>query len=165
MPTAAVFRRYVHKQAHAAAGGMPQANPFVEHSPPAWDETLLREIRATYPATTGWLDRYGVNADDALDECPVDQAVVRFAERGGRAAGLRELERFLDQRLDGYLDPPPRCRQRLWPQPLSALGSHWRPGNHQAVWDRCGGLDLEKLPEKGGSREGFWPFPESPGLF
>ncbi len=156
-PSAAVFRRYLHKHAHAALADLPAASPLAGHGLRRFPPTRLRRLLQDHPAGR-WLQRYGRRPAAALAELPIDHAVPPVPDRGGRQAGLRELRCFLARGLTAY-------GERKHPDEDVASGLspylHW---GHLApveillrICEQDPAWDPGRIPERGGAREGFWP--------
>lgn len=165
-PTAAVFRRHLHRHAGAALVGSPAANPLRRCALPPFQEAWLAPIQARYGDSGPWLDRFAADPRAALAELPIDHSVAMVDETIDRASGLARLRRFLDGRLARY-------DERSHPDAEAASGLspwlHWgQLGVHeivQAVLAQDPAWSPERLPERGGARLGFWPLAESAQLF
>lgn len=162
-PTAAVFRRHLHKHAAPALSVFPAAQPLRQRRLPAWQDSLLPKLPTELHASHDFLTRFTKQPLEALATLPIDHSVPMVSGRGGRHAGLRECERFMNEKLHRY------GAERSDPVADSASGLspylHWgQLSAHevlQQAWEQEAPWDIGRLPEKGGARLGFWPLSES----
>jgi len=103
-PSAAVFRRYVHKQARAALTSAPQPHPVARPNLGPFDPAWLTDIHRRWPDAGPWLDRLADDAASALGELPIDHDVPLVEARGGRERGRRELRRWIEEGLPRYTE-------------------------------------------------------------
>ncbi|MCA9493672.1 MAG: deoxyribodipyrimidine photolyase, partial [Myxococcales bacterium] len=151
-PTAALFRRHLHKTLPDHLGRWPVAEPLATYD----------LGRATLPE--GVLERWRP-ADDLLDEPDRVRDLVTgpgfVGARGGQRAAAEVLGTFLDRRLERYPD-------RNHPDDDAASGlSPWLHFGHvsahevaKAVLDRES-WDLTRLGRPTGSRAGWWGLSEA----
>jgi deoxyribodipyrimidine photo-lyase len=156
-PSAAQFRRHLHRHAAAALAAAPTADPLAQHDLPPFQDPWLTELRARFGD-----HRTGL-ADDRralLAGLPIDHGVSVIAGRGGRTAGERELRSFVAERLQRYDTE----RNRVSGGAASGLSPylHW---GHLGTWDvleavfaAVGRPDPLALGKAGG-RLGFWRLP------
>lgn len=162
-PTAAVFRRHLHKHAAAALSVFPAANPLTERPLTRWRDTLLPPLPQRLGASHTFLKAWLASPTQSLTKLPIDHSVAIVPGRGGRRAALRECEHFIAEKLSRY------GAERSDPVADSASGLspylHWgHISSHeilQQVWEHEADWDIGRLPEKGGARLGFWPLSES----
>ena len=157
-PTAAVFRRYVHKHARAALIAAPQPQPVARPNLAPFQAAWLAAVQRRWGDAHAWLDRLEADPAAALGELPIDHGVPLVPARGGRERGRRELRSWIAKGL-------PRYAERNHPDAPASSGLspylHWGMlSTHEilaAVFDAEGGLDPEQVSARGGAREGFWP--------
>ncbi|TVR45505.1 MAG: deoxyribodipyrimidine photolyase [Planctomycetota bacterium] len=166
-PTAAVFRRHVHRHMVTALASSPKANPLTGTplAPFSWE--CLGPIPQRWPSADAWLDHFSQQPEAALAQLPIDHGVPLVPGRGGRRCGLGELRDFLRHRLKDYGE-----RRSDPAQPVASGLSpylHWGQLSAyeilRAVWEAEQPWDPGLLPEKGGARLGFWPLSESAQSF
>lgn len=166
-PTAAVFRRHLHRHARAALAAMPAADPLAEVALPRFDEGWLGPIREQFGDHRPWLQRFVRDQRAALADLDIDHGIAPVAGTGGRTPGLANLARFLADGLERYADA------RSDPESGAASGLspalHWgHLASHEvvaAVLAREPDFDPGRLPEKGGRRQGFWGLDDSSEAF
>lgn len=154
-PTAAVYRRYLHRHAHAALEAAPVADPLHgQIANQGFKNTWIGQAIAELPRADDLLDH-----PERLADLPIDTSVAPIQGRGGRRAGLSELQHFLSERLEHYEnhrnDPSRPVTSGLSPYlhwgHLSAYEIALAALEQDPDWDPA------RLPEKGGKRTGFWP--------
>ncbi len=163
-PTAAVFRGYLHKHAAAAWDGLPKPRPLDRFDLPA--PRLPAGVRGHAADGTRWLGRFARSPDAALADLPIDHGPFRIEGEGGRKRGLRRLRRFVDTGLGLY-------EQRNQPsQPAASRLSAYLHWGHVGTADIADAVarsddawDPDRIPKRGGRREGFWPLALPAQLF
>ena len=144
------FRRHVHREAWKELGAVPLEHPLEGPGLPALS-SLPASVLERWPATD-------LDAVD-LSTLPIDHDVAPVAaRRGGQVEARRVMERFVAERLGGYLD-------RNQPEAEVASGlSPWLHWGHISAhevflavaaaegWDRS---TIEGVKATG-KREGWW---------
>ncbi|QDV05982.1 deoxyribodipyrimidine photolyase [Planctomycetes bacterium Poly30] len=144
------FRRQMHRDVHDALLEMPLAYPLKGSPPPDFDG---------FPA--GFEKKFPRTDLEALDlaDLPIDHDVPPVENApGGQTEGLRRLDRFIEERLQNYLD-------RNQPEADAASGLspwlHWGHVSAHEVFQRVAdeeGWDPSAIEgqKATGKREGWW---------
>ncbi len=164
-PSAAVFRRHLHRQARAACCDLPPAEPLAGlRLPPIPADEIAELVRRNPPLA--WAAEHLSTPDQALSRLPIDQGIAAVDLPGGESAAQRCLERFLDHGLGRY-------DQRNHPDQAvcSGLSPYLRWGHIgtttilRRILATVPDWDPLRLPERGGARQGFWPLPATHEAF
>jgi deoxyribodipyrimidine photo-lyase len=156
-PTAYSFRRFLQKELPAHLLQAPLADPL-QDSGLAKAGPPIADILERWPALR--LDRPG-EWDARLSSLPINHQVTATVREGGSRAALRQLQTFLDERLDRYGDD----RNEPEKQGTSELSSYLRHGHiatHQVFHALAERQDwsLQRLALKAtGKRSGWWGMP------
>lgn len=148
-PTAAGFRRHLHKQVLHHLAHAPTPDPLRGYD--LGRATLPRRVSTHWPAAD-----LTALADGGLDRLPIDP-LAPVAEVGGASSGERVMARFLVERLRRYAD-------RNEPDADAASGlSPWLHFGHvsaeeivHTVLRRDAWTPEQADALKAGSREGWW---------
>ena len=166
-PSAAVFRRHVHKHMAHALQASPSKFPLKNLTSTDWDAKNLNTIHKRWPASHEWLDSFATNPVSALAQLPIDHDVPYLPGRGGTRQGQRELEAFVANRLAQFGEKKGDACESTHSGLSPYL--HWgHLSSHeivQAAWEHERPWDPGLLPEKGGKRIGFWPLSEPTQTF
>ena len=99
-PTAYAFRRFLQKNPIPHLAEFPKAEPLQGVSLPKIDR-LPQQITTRWPVASGSLLS---GEPSALGRLPSDHSVAAVPCRGGPIAGQALIDRFLDERLQGYAE-------------------------------------------------------------
>ena len=163
-PTAAVFRRYVHKHAAHAVQALPKKNPWPRQALPIVSIAELPKSVVKH-SEKDW-HAWQKDAQAFWQSVPIDHGVEIVADTGGRQRGLARLQQFMRHKLAHY-------DKRSDPGEVGSSGLspylHWGQVSVfdcvAAVTDADETWDPARIPEKGGARQGFWPLNEVGQLF
>ncbi len=160
-PTAYSFRRFLHRALPEHLDDLPTADPLADAALPEME--LPAAIVRRWPSADASLLE---SDDDGLRPLPIDHSVSSVAYEGGRVAGLRTLDRFLDARLDRYADERNQPEEDVTSE-LSPYLHFGHVSAHEvfdAVADREG-WNEGQLGEPNGSRKGWWGMSEPAEAF
>ncbi|MEM8709585.1 MAG: deoxyribodipyrimidine photolyase [Planctomycetota bacterium] len=145
------FRRQMHRQVYDALQDLPLPYPLKGAQLPAVEGSLPKDFEARFP-------RADLDAVD-LSALPIDHGVAPVPHApGGQTEALRRLDRFIDERLQNYLE-------RNKPEADAASGLspwlHWGHVSSHEVFHRVAERESwDPSAIEGaratGKREGWW---------
>jgi deoxyribodipyrimidine photo-lyase len=161
-PTAHAFRRFLQKNLPPHLERFPKASPLAgARLAPA---RIPSEVIRRWPPAFG---RLPAGAPEAISALPIDHAVAPIDTRGGRTRARSRLRRFVDSRLDSYLEhrnsPESEVTSGLSPYlHFGQIGSHEIAA---ALLEREGWHPGRIGSDSSGSRTGWWGVSEAAEAF
>jgi deoxyribodipyrimidine photo-lyase len=153
-PTAYAFRRFLQKSLPAHLGAQPMPDPLAELVV-ARLEALPQSVSRRWPRASMGMLRQGASA---LQSFPIDHEIGTTGLQGGPVAARGILRRFLEERLDRYL----QLSRHPEEDATSGLSPYLHFGHisaHQVFHEIMSreGWSVQRLTKKAtGRREGWW---------